>query len=58
MFGKWTGTQREKTHEKCWDEQTFQSKINMADESIAFELGRHVRDIIVLVEQGTVCRAI
>ena len=29
----------------------------MADESIAFELGRCVRDIIVLVEQGTVCQS-
>ena len=57
MFGKWTGTQQEKTHKKSLDEQTFQSKINMADESIAFELGRCVRDIIVLVEQGTVCQS-
>ena len=23
MFGKWTGTQLEKTHEKSWDEQSF-----------------------------------
>ena len=29
----------------------------MADESIAFELGKRVRDIIVLVEQGTVCQS-
>lgn len=57
MFRKWTGTQQEKTHKKSLDEQTFQSKINMADESIAFELGRCVRDIIVLVEQGTVCQS-
>ena len=57
MFGEWTGTQREKPHEKSWDEQTFQSKINVADKSIAFKLGRCVRDIIILVAQGTVCQS-
>ena len=29
----------------------------MADESIALELGRCVRDVIGLVEQGTVCQS-
>ena len=66
MFGKCTGASREETHEQSWDEYIFPRfswfiliitgvalRSNMADESITFELGRHVSDIIGLIEWNT-----
>ena len=58
MFGKWAGASREETYGQSWDKYIISSvcallRSNMADESITFELGRHVSDIIDLIERNT-----